>query len=320
VTAVLTAGEWAALTCEPTKDKAYQLTALGPAVSDYLSRRAITGLAARTLDTYERDLARLCVLKPQKGPGDITTHDLEDVLATFPLPSRKRVRAALRAFFDHLNGDGVIDVDPARRLPTIRVGRQKIIDVFTEAEQSSLKERPRELRDRALVTLMLNSGIRKSEALSLTVADFDLESDTLHITVRRGKGNKGRVIPVSGHMGAETRVNLNDLILLEGLGRHDHLWYTRYVNMGGEYIHRDRKAGPGSFHRWWERMCDEAQVRYRGPHVCRHTFATSMLQRGVSMQGVSRLLGHASISTTVDIYGHMNVDDLAAEIEKALAG
>jgi integrase/recombinase XerD len=67
-------------------------------------------------------------------------------------------------------------------------------------------------------------------------------------------------------------------------------------------------------------MCDEAQVRYRGPHVCRHTFATSMLQRGVSMQGVSRLLGHASISTTVDIYGHMNVDDLAAEIEKALAG
>jgi integrase/recombinase XerD len=314
VTAVLTAGEWAALTCEPTKDKAYQLTALGPAVSDYLSRRAITGLAARTLDTYERDLARLCVLKPQKGPGDITTNDLLDAMETFPFASRTRVRAAFRKFFDHLNADGVIDTDPARRIPAVRAQRQKIIDIFTEQEQWALMHKPELLRDQALTTLLLETGIRKSEALSLRVSDLDLDEGRL--TVRRGKGNKGRLVPLF----TTTVSALNDLVLIDGLERDDYLWYTRRVNQGGEYLYRDRPAGPGVFHRWWEAMCDEAGIRYRNPHTCRHTYATTLMRKGVSLQAVSRLLGHRHISTTVDVYAHLVVDDLAAEIERALAG
>ena len=66
-------------------------------------------------------------------------------------------------------------------------------------------------------------------------------------------------------------------------------------------------------------MCDEAGVRYRNAHVCRHTYATRLLKAGMSMTAVSRLLGHASIRTTIDEYAHLAVEDLAAELERVLA-
>jgi integrase/recombinase XerD len=301
---------WEGLDSDPTRNLAYLTTASGQAVDDYLTRRETGGLAARTLDSYRRDLAQLCLLYPRKAPGDFTQHDLETALRHWTLSQRNRARSAFRGFFDDLadqNGH-----DPAKRLPRIRVAKQHIIDIFDEAEQTRLTSLP-ELRDRAPATVLLETGLRKSEARHLTVADIDLEGARL--SVRRGKGNKGRVIP----LWPSTVAALNDLILLEGLNRHDHIWYTRYVNLGGEYVHRDKPAGDGAFHRWWVNLCDTAGVRYRNPHVCRHTYATTLLRRGVSMQAVSRLLGHASISTTVDIYAHLVVDDLAAEIDRALS-
>ena len=51
----LTGAEWAAMIADPLRDHGYQLTGLGPSVADYLARRAVAGLADRTLDQYERD-------------------------------------------------------------------------------------------------------------------------------------------------------------------------------------------------------------------------------------------------------------------------
>lgn len=309
----MSATSWVDVHSSDLKDRTYEQLALGPTVSDYLARRAIGGLAARTLDTYERDLARLCTLTDPKPAGDITTRDLELIVGTWPLRSRPRARAAFRAFFDHLYADGVIDADPARRLPVIRTDRQKIIEVFTEREQDNLKRLPPELRDRALTTLLLNTGIRKSEARALKVGDIDLDQGI--VKVRRGKGGKGRVVPLRD--GEETVRILAELMVLEGLGRDDWLWPTRYVNPSGETVRRDRELGPGGFQRWWVRMCAEAGILYRNAHVCRHTYATQRLGQGVSMRTVSRLLGHSSIRTTIDLYDHQSVDDIALELEQA---
>lgn len=309
----LTGGEWAAMIAHPVKDHSYQLTGLGPSVADYLARRAVAGLADRTLDQYERDLARLCLIYPAHTPGQLTTRDLEHAIGTFPAASRPRARAAYRAYCDTLYADGAIQADPSRRLPTYRVQRQRIVDVFTPTEQDQLKHLPRELRDRALTTLLLESGLRKAEAAALQVRDIDL--DTGRVSVRKGKGRKARVVPVPATVCAAVA----DLALTERLERHHYLWYTRYVNPAGETIRRGRQLGPGGFHRWWGRVCDETGVRYRNVHTCRHTYATELLTRGVPMQVVSRLLGHATIRTTVDIYAHLAVDDLAAEVDRAFA-
>lgn len=54
-----------------------------------------------------------------------------------------------------------------------------------------------------------------------------------------------------------------------------------------------------------------------GPHMFRHTYATWLLRRGAGMESVKELLGHASITTTVDTYGHLTVDDARRALEAA---
>jgi integrase/recombinase XerD len=54
-----------------------------------------------------------------------------------------------------------------------------------------------------------------------------------------------------------------------------------------------------------------------GPHMFRHTYATWLLRRNAGMESVKELLGHASITTTVDTYGHLSVQDARATLEAA---
>ncbi len=53
------------------------------------------------------------------------------------------------------------------------------------------------------------------------------------------------------------------------------------------------------------------------PHWCRHTYATRLLRASTPVEVVSRLLGHASITTTMDIYGHLTVEDARRALEAA---
>jgi integrase len=105
---------------------------------------------------------------------------------------------------------------------------------------------------------------------------------------------------------------LNELAILEGLGSSDYLWYTRPG--GGGKIERSKPIGEGSFDRWWRRCVDAASVRYRNPEVARHTFATRWLRRGGRLTTLSAAMGHASIATTSDLYGHLDMRDLAADL------
>jgi integrase/recombinase XerD len=53
------------------------------------------------------------------------------------------------------------------------------------------------------------------------------------------------------------------------------------------------------------------------PHWCRHSYATRLLRAGTPVEVVSRLLGHASIMTTMDVYGHLSVEDARRALEAA---
>ncbi len=54
-----------------------------------------------------------------------------------------------------------------------------------------------------------------------------------------------------------------------------------------------------------------------GPHLFRHTYATWLLRCGAGMEAVKELLGHASVATTIDTYGHLTVEDARATLEAA---
>ena len=127
----------------------------------------------------------------------------------------------------------------------------------------------------------------------------------------------GRYVECSGERLASV---LADLVLTDGVEPDHFVWYRRGGNQHGHTSSRSRAIGEGTFHRWWERSLEGAGVRYRNPHTARHTFATRWLRRGGRMETLSKAMGHASIATTVDLYGHLDVADIARDLALVESG
>lgn len=311
MTSLLTLDE-AIATLRDTRDQTWKQTRLGCGADSYLAWCKLNRNAPRTLDQKERDLAVLCRRYGDRDVSEIAAEEILDTLVNFSEGQRTRARSHFNDFMRWAVLWGHRDDNPVDKLPRIRRKTQTHIDTFTDAECELLAQQV-ELRDRALVLLLLETGVRKEEACHLKVQDVDLDSRRL--TVKRGKGGKARVIPY----GPRLAQALAELILLDGLKPSDHLWYGVLANQYGERIMRRTPVGPGSFHRWWERMVEHAGVPYRKPHTTRHTYATRWLRDGGSLHALSRALGHASIRTTIDEYAHLGTDDIAAELDRVLA-
>ena len=106
-----------------------------------------------------------------------------------------------------------------------------------------------------------------------------------------------------------TRSQVVHLDLFERLNPDDFLWYGKPG--GGTVVDRSKPIGEGTFHRWYVRSIEAAGVAYRNPHTTRHTYATAWRKRGLALDDLQILLGHASVSTTADLYVHTNVADVA---------
>jgi hypothetical protein len=136
----------------------------------------------------------------------------------------------------------------------------------------------------------------------------DPRSPLRPLGVPRGKGGKDRQVPATEQIARK----LSELAILDGLKPADHLWYTRPG--GGRVISRDRPIGDGSFDRWWARCLQDAGVPYRNPHLTRHTFATRFLRDRGRLETLQLILGHESIQTTSDLYGHLDMRDVAVDL------
>jgi integrase/recombinase XerD len=287
------------------RDQSYRDTALGPDVVDWLAWLELGGAAERTLDQYERDLARACRLYPGMGISDLTDTELLQVVKSFPPKSRRVRKAAYDSFYRWAVRTRRVEKNPMELLPRIKRTPQRIIDTFTDAEIDDLAALP--LIDSTLMLLLIEAGLRKTEASMLQVRRLKL--DPAEVIVVGGKGGKDRVIPMT----ARLQQSVQELLLFEQLRPEDYVWYSR---PGGGRVQRTRLIGKSSFHQWWLRCLNEADVRYRNPHVTRHTFATRWLRRGGRLETLSMVMGHASIRTTADLYAHLDTSDVLLDVAR----
>jgi site-specific recombinase XerD len=143
-------------------------------------------------------------------------------------------------------------------------------------------------KQRMLLTTMYATGMRVGEAVQLSVNDID--SRRMTILVSRGKGNKQRLVPLSPTLLTELRL----------------FWQT-HRNPVWLFPSRDpdRPLRIASV----ERMCARARTRAGlkrrfNTHALRHTFATELLEAGVDLFSIQKILGHRSLSTTAH-YTHV---------------
>ncbi|MCK9628485.1 MAG: site-specific integrase [Bacteroidales bacterium] len=269
-------------------------------VATWLAFLSLEGKATRTLDDYERTIAALLLAFPDHELADFTDAELTRFLMTFPQPSRRIRRAHLASLFKWAFLQGRIDGNPMDRIPNPKRNAQRVITVFEDAEIELLTSLPSP--DGALFLILLDAGLRKGEARRLRVRHVNLERRTL--TIYQSKGGKDRVVPMT-----ERLTNaLADVMLFEGLNRDDFFWYCRPG--GGDKKH-DRELVESAWHRWYVRSLESAGIPYRNPHTTRHTCATRWQRWGLNLEEIQRLLGHASIQTTSDLYLHLDVEDIA---------
>ncbi len=234
---------------------------------------------------------------------------LAGLLVTMAPPGRGRSAAtSFKPFLHHVTKNG------QQRRRTIKLSSaQPRPRVLTATEAQTILDGCDHLRDRLLFALLLNTGMRIGEALGLRHEDLDIAGRQVAVVSRindnraRVKGGRPRFIPTSGelirlyadYLNDEYGALDSDYVFVNLWGRpHGHpVTYPAVYDLVGRLR---RRTGVGF-----------------SPHWFRHTYATWLLRRGAGMESVKELLGHASISTTVDTYGHLTVEDARATLEAA---
>lgn len=171
-----------------------------------------------------------------------------------------------------------------------------------EGELRQLLEAPRRMRDRLIIKLLYETGMRVGELSSLTIGDVDLESG--EITIQHAKRHQeGRKVPI---VNSWTKTMLRDYIGTRK-NRKDPLFVSN-------------KRGPLS-RRQIERLVHNYGTEVgldkdkKHPHVLRHTHAVHALKSGIDLRTLQQNLGHSSIEVTA-IYLTMDIDDRKEEYTK----
>ncbi len=297
------------------RDRRHESARAYSELAEWLEALELKGLAARTRSDYLQTGARLLRMYPDLLFAEMTDAELMRFLRTIPSASRHTRGAALSSLFRWLHRTRRIAENPMDFIELPKRRAQPIVPVYTDVEVARFLHLP--VRDGALYAILFGTGIRRSEAIHLRWRDINIDVNPDHelgeLIVYQGKGAKDRIVPVEP---SDIRL-LAKLAVYDGLDDDDYLWYQR---PGGAGIDRSRPISETSFARWHRRCSDDAEVRYLKPHSTRHTYATNWRNRGLDLDDVQELLGHASPETTKRIYVHTGIKDVAARMAALGAG
>ena len=272
--------------------------------SDYLTLEL--GTSPRTLEAYQRDVARLAEYAVAKGaptPVDVSSRVLREFvyhlkdIGLAPASIRRNV-SAVRTYFRFLLADGTVARDPSERLETPKRWRT-LPEVLTIDEISRLLaaptlDDPLAFRDRAMLELAYGAGLRVSEWITLGARDVLLDQQMVRVF---GKGSKERLVPIGRSAVGALAVYVRELRpkLEHGAGKG-----VLFLNARG--LPLTRMGAWKILRRYVERA---GITKHVSPHTLRHSFATHLLEGGADLRAVQEMLGHVDISTT-QIYTHVD--------------
>jgi site-specific recombinase XerD len=253
------------------------------------------GLAKRTIEVYVRFVAQLASFHG-RSPDVLADSEVRRYVAHLALErglSASTVNVAVNAFrfFYHvtLQRDRVsYDVPHARR-------RRRLPQCFSRDEVERLLGVPQNRKHRVMLMTAYATGLRSSELLHLRVEDVD--SDRMVVRVNQGKGGRDRYTVLSPRL----------LEVLREYWREQRPRSWLFPSSAG-----DHPMHPTALSRSFQRTKLRARIeKPGGVHVLRHSFATHLLESGVDLHRIQRLLGHRSLSTTA-IYLHVAREHVVA--------
>ena len=272
-------------------------------------------LSWRTVERYRRDLQQWSAFAAGDGELDLPSVTASDIRSWLmnrakhgDSPATLRLHLqALRALYRYLLRQGVVAANPAAMVelaklpkPLPKYVRESTVDAVLDADIDA--EDFAQVRDRLIVMLFYETGIRLSELIDLQDAAVDTAKGELKV---HGMRDKDRIVPFGNELAAAVehyrtlRAQLApecDNLLVTARGK------ALYPSLVYHVVH-DALATAGG-------------TGKLSPHVLRHTFASVMLNSGAELNSVKELLGHESLAAT-QVYTHVTLSELQHNYELA---
>lgn len=215
--------------------------------------------------------------------------------------SVNRKLSSLKSFFKFLMKQGIISVNPLRFITGPKT--KKPLPYFVKDKEMELLldgdgfgEDFEGVRDRLILEMFYDTGIRRSELVGIENSDVDCDAMQIKVT---GKRNKQRLIPFAEGLKnlIEAYTEVRNREVGSGSG-----WF--FVKKNGEQL-----SVAIVYKIVKDKLSEIPTLAKRSPHVLRHSFATSMLNNGAELNAVKELLGHSSLAST-SVYTHTTFEEL----------
>jgi len=245
----------------------------------------LRGFAERTQETYLACVSHLAK-HTGRSPDTLDTAAIQAYLLhliterKLAYASVNQAACAIRFLFAVVLGHREIAFDiPMAKVP------KRLPQILTREEVSRLLAHARDIRARALLTTTYAAGLRLSEVCHLQLSDIESSPERMCLKVRQGKGGKDRYTLLSPRL-------LETLRLYWRVSRPRHWLFPNGTGNGPFY---DKTA-----QRIYHAARQAAGIPLGGGiHSLRHAFATHLLEAGVDIHTIQRLLGHGNVSTTM---------------------
>ena len=287
---------------------------------EYLQTFVVKNRSVRTIEYWAMNLTRFNVWCQERGIEELSEFTLEILNSyrqyLFHYRSKRQNKPlkfgtqhnylmVVRRWFRWLAKRDLIDEDIGKHFELPRKEKRLPIDVFTAEEMEAMLNATDVtteigIRDRAIMETVYSTGIRNAELIHLEL--YDLNEDQKSLIVRKGKGDKDRVLPIGERAIKWTRKYIADVRpkWMRSSNVHSYI----FVNLQGRKFSRSYIA---QIVNKYKKM---AGIKKEGScHLIRHTVATLMLNNGADIRSLQEYLGHSKITTT-QIYTHVSISRL----------
>lgn len=271
-------------------------------LEDFLAVKALEGCSNATIENYRFNLSKF-LLKIDTSPTEISTQQIRKYLADY---KRERgvsnctldnMRRVYSSFFHWMHQEGYILKDPCAAVNKIKT--DKIIkQPFSEEEMEILRDNCKNLREAAIIEILYSSGMRIGELAKLNRNDIDWQTGSAIVF---GKGSKEREVYFTVRSQMALKKYLNT--------RHDED-PSLFVGL----VSPNKRLQVSTYEKILRELGTRCNIHCH-PHRFRRTCATTLLNKGMPIQEVSKVLGHAKLETTL-IYCEINQKQVAADHKK----
>ena len=253
----------------------------------FISSKKVEGCSDKTIHYYKSSIEKL-IAAVKKNVCDIATNDIRCYLAEqqeqrgLSKVTIDNLRRIYSSFFSWLEDEDYITKSPVRRIHKVRTDAL-VKEVLTDENIEVLRDSCQELRDIAMIDLLLSTGMRVGELVKINREDIDFQERQCIVF---GKGNKEREV----YFNARTKIHLKKYLEQRtdtnpALFVSLHEPHTRLTISGVEV--RLRQLGK------------RVNLNKVHPHKFRRTLATMAIDKGMPIEQVQKMLGHVKIDTTL---------------------